>query len=53
MDDFGWPFANIDPFPGADVDHLNHAEHLKDIYLKVAPDYTNRCVSLIHWHAPR
>lgn len=42
MDEDGWPFANVDPFPGADVDKLNGASHLKDIYLTVEPTYSGR-----------
>ena len=38
----GWPFANVDPFPAADEDHLYQSEHVKDLYLKVDPDYTGR-----------
>jgi len=38
----GWPFANVDAFPGADVDPFMNAEHLKDIYLTVEPDYDGR-----------
>ena len=50
MDALGWPFANVDPFPGAELDHLNHADHLKDVYLKVAPQYKDRYVPhLARW----
>ena len=42
MGEDGWPFANIDPFPGAEVDPINNAEHIKDIYLKVEPGYSGR-----------
>lgn len=38
----GWPFYNVDAFPAADVDTVNHAEHVKDLYLKAAPDYDGR-----------
>jgi putative glutathione S-transferase len=38
----GWPFANVDPFPAADEDHLYHSKHIKDLYLKVNPDYAGR-----------
>ncbi|KAG6915321.1 hypothetical protein DXG01_012155 [Tephrocybe rancida] len=34
----GWPFANIDDYPGADVDTLNGSGHVKDIYFKVDED---------------
>ena len=39
----GWPFAQIDPFPGADED-LYHSEYLKDLYLKANPNYGGRSV---------
>ena len=42
MDQEGWPFANIDPFPGAEEDTLNNSDHIKDIYLKANPDYQDR-----------
>ena len=38
----GWPFANVDPFPAADEDHLYQSEHVKDLYLKVDPGYAGR-----------
>lgn len=41
----GWPFANVDPFPGADVDALNNANHVKDLYFKAQPDYGGKSVS--------
>jgi len=42
MGEHGWPFANADPFPGADVDPVMNAEHIKDLYLAVQPDYDGR-----------
>lgn len=42
MDEHGWPFANVDPFPGGDVDPLYNSEHIKDLYLKVDPNYDGR-----------
>jgi putative glutathione S-transferase len=47
MGNHGWPFANVDAFPAAGVDPVNHAEHVKDLYLKVNPDYDGRCVSCL------
>ncbi len=44
----GWRFASEDAFPGADVDLLNNSKHVKDLYLKVNPDYSGRFVSLRH-----
>ncbi|KAH9852358.1 glutathione S-transferase [Lenzites betulinus] len=38
----GWPFANADAFPGADVDPLHNAEHVKDLYMRAQPDYEGR-----------
>lgn len=38
----GWPFANVDEFPGADVDPLYDSEHVRDLYLKADPDYGGR-----------
>ncbi len=44
MGQHGWPFANIDSFPGADFDPINGAEHVKDLYFKAEPNYEGRCV---------
>ena len=41
----GWPFADVDEFPGADADPLNGAKHVKDLYYKADPNYNGRCVS--------
>lgn len=38
----GWPFANVDAFPGADVDPLYGSHHVKDLYLSAKPDYDGR-----------
>ncbi|KAG6828771.1 hypothetical protein H0H87_000874 [Tephrocybe sp. NHM501043] len=45
----GWPFANVDEYPGADVDTLNGSEYVKDIYFKVNPDYQGRFSVPILW----
>ncbi|KAJ3570564.1 hypothetical protein NP233_g4324 [Leucocoprinus birnbaumii] len=45
----GWPFANVDDFPGADVDTLNNASHVKDLYFKVQPDYDGRFTVPVLW----
>ena len=42
MGTHGWPFSNVDDFPGATTDPINHAQHVKDFYLKVDPDYGGR-----------
>ena len=44
MDSNGWPFARVDPFPGAEDDPVYNAKHLKDIYLRVEPQYQGRWV---------
>ena len=44
MGSHGWPFAHVDPFPGADEDPLYHSEHVKDLYIKANPDYGGRSV---------
>ena len=38
----GWPFANVDQFPGADTDPLYGSEHIKDLYLKADAEYSGR-----------
>jgi len=42
MDSNGWPFARVDPFPGAEDDPTYNAKHLKDVYLTVEPQYQGR-----------
>ncbi|KAI5123234.1 hypothetical protein M0805_001323 [Coniferiporia weirii] len=42
MGEQGWPFANVDPFPAAGVDPVNHAEHMKDLYLQADHNYDGR-----------
>lgn len=42
----GWPLGDVDPFPGAQKDPLEGAQHIKDLYLKVAPDYAGRCAEV-------
>lgn len=42
MGEQGWPFANVDKFPAADVDPLYGSEHVKDLYLKADPSYAGR-----------
>ena len=44
MDSNGWPFARVDPFPGAEDDPIYNARYLKDIYLSVEPHYQGRWV---------
>lgn len=45
----GWPFANVDPFPGADVDPLYKSEHIKDLYFKADPNYGGRFTVPVLW----
>ncbi|RPD54931.1 glutathione S-transferase [Lentinus tigrinus ALCF2SS1-7] len=45
----GWPFASADSFPGADNDPINGAQHVKDLYLKVKPDYEGRFTVPVLW----
>lgn len=40
----GWPFAQVDSFPGVDEDPLYHSEHVKDLYIKADPNYGGRSV---------
>ena len=47
MGDDGWPFANVDEFPGADVDPFNGAKHVKDLYFKASSNYSGRYASEI------
>ncbi|KAG6852856.1 hypothetical protein C0991_008549 [Blastosporella zonata] len=49
MSKLGWPFANVDAYPGADIDTLNAGEYVKDIYFKVDPDYQGRFSVPILW----
>lgn len=44
----GWPFADADEFPGATTDPVNGAKHVKDLYIKVDPDYGARCVHRLY-----
>ncbi|KAJ8082938.1 S-glutathionyl-(chloro)hydroquinone reductase [Marasmius tenuissimus] len=45
----GWPFASADDFPGAENDPLYQAQHIKDLYLKCAPDYGGRFTVPVLW----
>ena len=44
MGEHGWPFANVDAYPAAEVDPLYGSEHIKDLYLKAEPTYSGRFV---------
>ncbi|KAJ8082940.1 S-glutathionyl-(chloro)hydroquinone reductase [Marasmius tenuissimus] len=45
----GWPFASADNFPGAEHDPLYQSQHIKDLYLKCAPDYGGRFTVPVLW----
>ncbi|PCH35107.1 glutathione S-transferase [Wolfiporia cocos MD-104 SS10] len=49
MGEQGWPFASTDAFPGATEDPLYGAAHIKDLYLRVAPDYDGRFTVPVLW----
>ncbi|GJE97464.1 glutathione-S-transferase [Phanerochaete sordida] len=49
MDEVGWCFANVDPFPGAEVDPLHGASHLKDLYLRAEPEYVGKLSVPVLW----
>ncbi|KAL6302668.1 glutathione S-transferase [Sparassis latifolia] len=45
----GWPFAKADAFPGADDDPLYASDHVKDLYLRVQPNYEGRFTVPVLW----
>jgi putative glutathione S-transferase len=49
MGDQGWPMKSADPFPGTDEDPLYNAKHIKDLYLRIAPDYDGRFTVPVLW----
>jgi len=49
MGESGWPFASVDPFPGADADPLYNAQHVKDLYFKADPSYGGRFTVPVLW----
>ncbi|KAH7910114.1 glutathione S-transferase [Hygrophoropsis aurantiaca] len=49
MGEDGWPFANVDPFPDADVDPLYNSSHVKDLYFRADPNYTGRFTVPVLW----
>ena len=44
MGEQGWPFASVDPYPGADLDPLYGSKHVKDLYFKAEPSCPGRSV---------
>ncbi|TEB24566.1 glutathione S-transferase [Coprinellus micaceus] len=49
MDEHGWPFASVDPYPGAEHDPLYGSKHVKDLYLKADPDFGGRFTVPVLW----
>ncbi|KAF8591298.1 glutathione S-transferase [Ramaria rubella] len=49
MGSHGFPFNSADEFPGATTDPVNNAQHIKDLYLKVDPDYGGRFTVPVLW----
>ncbi|KIY47502.1 glutathione S-transferase [Fistulina hepatica ATCC 64428] len=45
----GWPFGDVDVFPGADPDPLYKSRHIKDLYLKADPAYSGRFTVPVLW----
>ncbi|KAF9018119.1 hypothetical protein BDZ89DRAFT_1074144 [Hymenopellis radicata] len=45
----GWPFGPADDFPDADADPNYNAQYVKDLYLKVDPDFSGRFTVPILW----
>jgi putative glutathione S-transferase len=49
MLDKGWKFSTAEECPGAIPDDINHAQHIRDIYFKVNPDYAGRFTVPVLW----
>ncbi|KAI8972887.1 glutathione S-transferase [Trametes punicea] len=45
----GWPFANVDDFPGAEKDPLFGSQHIKDLYFRAKPNYEGRFTVPVLW----
>ena len=45
----GWPFGDVDPFPGAEKDPFYGAKHLKDIYFRADPSFAGRFTVPVLW----
>lgn len=45
----GWPFAKVEPFPGADRDPFYDSSYIKEIYLKAQPNFTGRFTVPVLW----
>lgn len=38
----GWPFGDVDAYPGAQPDPLHQSKHVKDLYMLAEPNYDGR-----------
>jgi len=45
----GWPFGNVDEFPGAEADPLFNSSYIKDLYLRADPEYASRFTVPVLW----
>ncbi|KAK7047388.1 S-glutathionyl-(chloro)hydroquinone reductase [Paramarasmius palmivorus] len=45
----GWPFANLDNFPGVEVDPLYNSETVSDLYRRAEPNYSGRFTVPVLW----
>lgn len=49
MDELGWPFASVDPFPGAERDPLYDSQHIRDLYHKADPSFNGAFTVPVLW----
>lgn len=49
MLDKGWKFSTAEECPGAIPDDINHAQHIRDLYFKVNPEYSGRFTVPVLW----
>jgi len=49
MGDLGWPFSTADDYEGTDADPLHNSKHVRDLYLRVDPNYSGRFTVPILW----
>ncbi|KAJ7211177.1 glutathione S-transferase [Mycena pura] len=45
----GWPFGNIDEFPGAEPDPLYNSSYIPDLYLRADPNHATRFTVPVLW----
>jgi len=50
LTDEGWRFGS---FPGSDIDRINEANYLHEIYTRVQPDYSGRATVPVLWDKQR